>query len=84
MEEELTNQDKNEEMQRLEFNKLNRMYCKLVKQNTLLSKCENNPISKEDDTLITRAARMEAKLEILKTKLKEQSKSSDEQERELL
>jgi hypothetical protein len=84
MEEELTNQDKNEEMQRLEFNKLNRMYCKLVKQNTLLSKCENNPISKEDDTLITRAARMEAKLEILKTKLKEQSKSSDEQARELL
>ena len=41
-------------------------------------------LTKEDETLIASNARMESKLELLKTKLREQSRAKEEQEQELL
>jgi chaperonin cofactor prefoldin len=60
MKEELTRQDKNEEMLRLEYNKLERQYRRLKRQKTWIIKGETNALTKDDATLLARTALMES------------------------
>ena len=69
MKDELTKQDENEEQLRLEYNRLERQYRKLKKQKTWTLKGDTNALTKEDETLLDRSARMESKMELLRTRL---------------
>lgn len=84
MKQELTMQDKHFEDLRLEYNQLERQYRKLRKQNTRTVKGETSALTKEDETLLARTARMESKLELLRTRLREQAKAMEAREHELL